>query len=1042
MTNLEITPSGNLNFCYQDDFYEWAKAGVLNTFIRAQIKDLRNYLKGDQNLSEDKLIPLQDVLDNLFTYTAGLFEPEYTILSDLTGKSFNNVVISHINSFLNNISDLSVYQLNLLEEIVISDKKIATVQKTIAIKNINRIFTISLITKQYDNYNTNWKIRKQIFKDLGFNVDFSGHRVKVTKTNEVNTNFITNSNKVNENIVCAKMNLLKDDARRNYTGKVSQIRAAQMLTQKMHNAHGIVKYNSADETEKDHDCYSQDIFNYVLKHTRNDKDKKNIKREWQKYQSFVSLLFDGYHKQLNDEIKSKDDDYNVTPLYLSTAVKDNNESMENSSKQILDFGESNFNLLLNGLDGKVNKYNEYRSKFFAVNAMKGGHRSKDNVAGMRTLYVDFDVAKILNDKYADKFDSARLLNKNNKTTLKLVYRFIDLFKQMLVDNKMPMPSAIVMTGHGFQIYWVAKDSIIDFAGGANNRQNNLQSELKTLVRTLNYRMNIYLKNDKYFSDKIKIAKNSALTIVDPACADTARLLRVPYTFNNKHKTNKTFSYIIECADKPIDLSNITNEHKDKKYKGEFTFMDLFYTLIGKDIHVDVDDAEDPDDSHEAVTQASHEKFVNNENDYTWLGQYYNDDEGIMQINDKALQHIKYLISKTSKYLDDKELFIPASNYYTNIFSNDEVFKTIFTASPYRNCSLQNLTSEYTLKALHEHWRLKGGHQRNTALFTYAKILTHMEEFRMVFPQLDNWEFLVKHYKDNPEKYQQELRQLVDKTKKINNERNAKREEMLETINNGFYPKPLSEREASFIIYKKDYYILVKSKWSRDNLIEGIIGQTGDVSREWLIARGFSAFVPINQEQYLTLSATNKPVIDGKKIDEEISAAKSEHYWAHKSVNTVREEINNNILVVYYMNDKAKMCDMIGKLSKEYDKKITLVFKKIQVVKALSLLMKEYKDNKSMITISSLAEQMGAKLNEVRALVRQLGGIKKLKQLAQQIIEAEKEIKEQDNTELDEQSLAALYEAIYELVFVKEQSIDIIDIDWIKQKLIANARIVI
>lgn len=144
---------------------------------------------------------------------------------------------------------------------------------------------------------------------------------------------------------------------------------------------------------------------------------------------------------------------------------------------------------------------EKRELFFSINSFYGAKRSNDNVCALQTLFIDIDQH-----------------NKNQIINLKDIKEFVALLERKLLRDELPVPYA-VMSGRGLHLYWPIKN--------CEKKDACLWSAVEREL-------------GKYVQDLADDQDYMTGWDVDVAAMDTARIARIPGTYNKSAKRWSSF----------------------------------------------------------------------------------------------------------------------------------------------------------------------------------------------------------------------------------------------------------------------------------------------------------------------------------------------------------------------------------------------------------------------------------------------------------------------------------------------------------------------
>lgn len=156
--------------------------------------------------------------------------------------------------------------------------------------------------------------------------------------------------------------------------------------------------------------------------------------------------------------------------------------------------------------------------FFSINPMKRGatNRNQKNVDSLNWCFADLDVFH-KNSKFA-------------KMSAEEVYAYI----RMMFDDEIPYPTVVIFSGRGFYLLWKL------VSGRNTDAKNKVSINAAKRWKRINKNLNNKLKD--FYAD-------------EGIAGDTARILRVPGSFNTKCKmqvnviySNPDFSYTLDEID--------------------------------------------------------------------------------------------------------------------------------------------------------------------------------------------------------------------------------------------------------------------------------------------------------------------------------------------------------------------------------------------------------------------------------------------------------------------------------------------------------------
>lgn len=195
--------------------------------------------------------------------------------------------------------------------------------------------------------------------------------------------------------------------------------------------------------------------------------------------------------------------------------------------------------------GTVNNMpiNHDEDMFFSVNPMKKGatRRNQQNVDSLNWCFADLDVFH-KNSKFA-------------KMSAEEVYAQI----KMMFDDEIPYPTAVIFSGRGFYLLWKL------ISGRNSNAKNKVSINAVKRWKRINKKLNDKLKG---FCADTGIA------------GDTARILRIPGSFNTKCKMQVSVIYSNPDYSYTLDEIDIFMRGRKDASESQFQLIDNMQEFFG------------------------------------------------------------------------------------------------------------------------------------------------------------------------------------------------------------------------------------------------------------------------------------------------------------------------------------------------------------------------------------------------------------------------------------------------------------------------------
>ena len=195
--------------------------------------------------------------------------------------------------------------------------------------------------------------------------------------------------------------------------------------------------------------------------------------------------------------------------------------------------------------GTINNMPIYHDEdmFFSVNPMKKGstHRNQQNVDSLNWCFADLDVFH-KNSKFA-------------KMSAEEVYAQM----KMMFDDEIPHPTAVIFSGRGFYLLWKL------ISGRNSNAKNKVSVNAAKRWKRINKKLNDKLKG---FCADTGIA------------GDTARILRVPGSFNTKCKMQVSVIYSNPNYSYTLDEIDIFMRGRKDASESQFQLIDNMQEFFG------------------------------------------------------------------------------------------------------------------------------------------------------------------------------------------------------------------------------------------------------------------------------------------------------------------------------------------------------------------------------------------------------------------------------------------------------------------------------
>lgn len=712
-------------------------------------------------------------------------------------------------------------------------------------------------------------------------------------------------------------------------------------------ANSDVKYLFVKELNNSKNKNIDDVKSAVLSKLSNDVDKEILDDQISKANNFFNLMFKSY---TNADGKSA-----TLSFGLSAPEAENKNGFGSKlfipgekfdSDTDINSRNRDFKELIDTANAISNS--NYDSIYYTPSGFKSSCRSRSdkNTFGLSSYFLDFDIYKQYNG-------DENYLNDGKHTGL---IEEVEKIKTFIKDEKIPEPTNIVISGRGAHFYWNFKPLL-------DNSKN------KFWVST-------WKKHEQMLVKRFK----SAGFPVDGVSSNVSRLLRLPYTFNNKHENikNKYYSYIYEQN----DSSNLLE-------------MKEFNHLLFAKEYKENEERANKRKAEQATKQVKIEKIMTEKRKNASEGaKIYGDFETMSRMEfrdkdyDKTSKRFEKLAAQVKTIHDAGYEIKFTSNGKYGYYSDVKKLINIFAQSFYNEFNARLMNDPLTIKNVYRTFSFSQSINtyRNNLLFVAANNFSIYSDIRPVVWNIDLMQKAIDSEDD------EKIQKLLDATLEENNKRNKLLKASIKRVNNDF-DLPLAEIELENFFNSRDILYFASIKLSRAKILN-FLGIDDNLDEAYYAVRGLMPFIDYYQTSWGKKFVTPTKMIKPSYVEEAKRAAK-----AGQGMDGIKDYTLLVKSSLSRVSDIAELyCDKSKSFKQKYDAKLEKLKEKEKFTNALTKILAENVVGENTKTVREIAEMMNTSAATVSRFKK--SHKKEIEQAVKILKDAIKKSKVNNNGELE------------------------------------------